>query len=337
MLGSLQHKQLLVVLKHFSGDLASLSRLSLVSRAVHRVLLPFLYAKVVLHDMQRITLFCRTMHSAPQSKCNELVKSLWIEPYVHPSYTLKELISVIEQIHSMLKALTNLEELTFIPTNYLFADVFLALNPEFLLTHFRSICYPGAHFAAFLRSQTSITHLTLDKFVAKGFPFRTQPVNHYYENLASQQNFLPQLVSIEADSTVLGAFCVGRPIKNIILNEFKKQKPEHPDLALSIASSAVPVRSITLTVTVQDLEQGVESQLLASLKSTPVASSLQELSVILALVSAGKLWAVRVVNLRCKTGANLEFLMCSLVVCTSFLLSTPLLLSLVVNTHAQRF
>lgn len=54
----------------------------------------------------------------------------------------------------------------------------------------------------------------------------------------------------------------------------------------SIGRSAAPVQSLTLRVRAWDFDQHIHSLFLESLKSTPVASSLRDLSIILDLSNA---------------------------------------------------
>jgi hypothetical protein len=107
-----------------SEDLASSSRLSIANKAIHRVLLPCLYAKIALYDTKYITMFCKTMDSAPQSKCNKLVKVVWVEAYLDRSYITEDLLITVK-ICVILKFLTNLQILIFIPTSDMFADGFI--------------------------------------------------------------------------------------------------------------------------------------------------------------------------------------------------------------------
>lgn len=283
MLGVLHVDLFLIVIEYLLDDPASLSRLSLVNRAAYNMILPVLYAEIYLHDIESMALFSRTISSTSQSKCNTLVRSLWIEP--RSPYSFREVLPAIGQTRSMLEKVINLQKLTFIPLNHLFADMFIDLEPKFQLTHFSSICYPHNPFFAFLHSQPSITHLTLDNLAVANWRTRAMiGLANHCRNLASQTQFLPRLCFIEADSIALAALCSGRPIRNIVLNDFSRWRP--PDLVSSISRSAGPVRSLTLRVGAWYFEEQTHPLLLESLKSTPVASSLQDLSIILDLVSA---------------------------------------------------
>lgn len=278
---------LALVADHLSDDQASLSRLCLTNKAIHKILLPTLYTQVTLRNTNSIVLFCRTMSLASEYKpdrLDELVHTLWIEPclpYPDPDDSV-----VTRQIRCMLESLKNLERLTYIFAQiyHPFIDLFVDLDPKFQLTHFRGIFSLHGQLWAFLERQPAMTHLALtdlhppSRFVG-AFAESSNPLKH----LTSRKLFLPHLNSIEGNSIVLAALCDGRPVTNVVLNNFMARQPRDP--AWAIGRSAVPVRSITLRVMLWDIEREAHSAFLDSLKSTPVASSLRELSIMLDLVS----------------------------------------------------
>lgn len=182
MLGVLHTDLSLIVITYLSDDATSLSQLALVNKAVYSTILPALYAEVFLHDIASLSLFSRTISSTPQSKCNELVERLWIEP--RPPYSFREVLLVVAQTRSMLEKAINLRKLTFIPINDLFADMFIDLEPRFQLTQFRSICYPHNPFVAFLHSQPSMTHLTLDNVAVAWRTRATIGLANRFKNLS---------------------------------------------------------------------------------------------------------------------------------------------------------
>ncbi|KAG8721011.1 hypothetical protein FRC08_016321 [Ceratobasidium sp. 394] len=204
--------------------------------------------------------------SRPPSCCHKLVRKLQIK-----WNQLDGVPHNVKIVGLMLGALENLQDLDVTPTTPL-GPLYIGLKCPFQLKRLVCARQPDKHFVAFLNSQPSIVHLELGQ--PKNNMATSIGLVNQCRNLESKDAFLPCLASIAGDPPVVSALCPGRPITQVKVTNLLV---ESEALAHSIAMSTVVVRAINLEIYSQLSWQTVISRFLSHLKSTPVASTLQEL------------------------------------------------------------
>jgi hypothetical protein len=264
------------------GERTSIASLSAVNKTTYRELMPVLYSKVVLEDLGTIVMFCRTILSMSSSRCHDLVKNLWIGPSRFEPFA--DIVPNLHTIRSMLSKLVNLRDLTLTPTTPMLASLYTGLECTFQLTRLACTCHRDEHFVAFLKGQSSITHLELGQLEGTIWGSRgSLSLAKHYNNIESQNMFLPRLTSITADAIVISTLCPGRPIEHVQITEMAGIKGE--TLAASVALSTAAVYAIEFEVLALPSQLVSLFDILTALKSTPLSSTLREMKIRFNLVS----------------------------------------------------